>query len=245
MSMPCSELWESGFLLMPRGAGFVEFAVFDAAYEALKQGTRSFREMTADKVMPLVLERPVCLIVLRSMLGFTPSEWAYHASRHVGIELSQNAARTIDRDIRLAPKVPVSASAKVRRKRIHMLVESACALLAAGPAEEVRDALIHRLDKADTKEGLTSVVAAAELGAPYSMLLYERLLGRPFASHRDSVSELVGDIVENAVEGRTRAQPDQLQENEAGRAGARIRSEPGLHGAERTQPARGYRGEVD
>ena len=32
------------------------------------------------------------------------------------------------------------------------------------------------------------------------MLLYERLLGRPFASHRDSVSELVGDIVENAIE---------------------------------------------
>ena len=33
------------------------------------------------------------------------------------------------------------------------------------------------------------------------MLLYERLLGRPFARHRDSVSELIGNIVENAVEG--------------------------------------------
>ena len=32
------------------------------------------------------------------------------------------------------------------------------------------------------------------------MLLYERLLGRPFAGHRDSVSELVGDIVENAID---------------------------------------------
>ena len=32
------------------------------------------------------------------------------------------------------------------------------------------------------------------------MLLYERLLGRPFAGHRDSVSELVGDVVEAAVE---------------------------------------------
>ncbi len=32
------------------------------------------------------------------------------------------------------------------------------------------------------------------------MLLYERFLGRPFASHRDSVSELVGDLVENAIE---------------------------------------------
>ena len=32
------------------------------------------------------------------------------------------------------------------------------------------------------------------------MLLYERLLGRPFAGHRDSISELVGNVVENAIE---------------------------------------------
>ena len=34
----------------------------------------------------------------------------------------------------------------------------------------------------------------ADLGAPYSILLYERFLGRPFAAHRDSVSELVGSL---------------------------------------------------
>lgn len=33
------------------------------------------------------------------------------------------------------------------------------------------------------------------------MLLYERFLGRPFAGHRDSVSELVGDVLEAAIEG--------------------------------------------
>ena len=32
------------------------------------------------------------------------------------------------------------------------------------------------------------------------MLLYERFLGRPFAGHRDSVSELVGDNLESAIE---------------------------------------------
>lgn len=32
------------------------------------------------------------------------------------------------------------------------------------------------------------------------MVLYERFLGRPFAGHRDSVSELVGDILETAIE---------------------------------------------
>ena len=48
--------------------------------------------------------------------------------------------------------------------------------------------------------GLVSVQSSAELGVPYSVLLYERLLGRPFAGHRDSISELIGNIVENAIE---------------------------------------------
>ena len=34
------------------------------------------------------------------------------------------------------------------------------------------------------------------------MLLYERYLGRPFATHRDAVSELVGDVMETAIEER-------------------------------------------
>jgi len=40
----------------------------------------------------------------------------------------------------------------------------------------------------------------AGIGVPYAMLLYERFLGRPFAGHRDSVSELIGDNLESAIE---------------------------------------------
>nr|VFK40088.1 MAG: hypothetical protein BECKTC1821E_GA0114239_100666 [Candidatus Kentron sp. TC]VFK48772.1 MAG: hypothetical protein BECKTC1821D_GA0114238_10639 [Candidatus Kentron sp. TC] len=32
------------------------------------------------------------------------------------------------------------------------------------------------------------------------MLLYERYLGRPFAAHRDSVSDIVGGVLESAIE---------------------------------------------
>ena len=39
----------------------------------------------------------------------------------------------------------------------------------------------------------------SRLGVPYAMLLYERFLGRPFAGHRDSVSELVGNLLESAI----------------------------------------------
>jgi len=42
--------------------------------------------------------------------------------------------------------------------------------------------------------------AAAMLGVPYPMLLYERFLGRPFAGHKDSVSELIGESLEVRIE---------------------------------------------
>jgi hypothetical protein len=64
----------------------------------------------------------------------------------------------------------------------------------------VKDDQLHRLDKADTRRGRDSLKSISGLGAPYAMLLYERFLGRPFAGHRDSVSELVGDVLESAIE---------------------------------------------
>ena len=191
---------ESEFLLMPRGDGFVDFAEFDGAYEALKRATAGFRNLTPLPVARVVLRRPICLIVLRCMLGFTPPEWAYYASRHSGFEISQGAARALDRAIRLKPNVAVPRTALAKRRRIEVLVESACHLLDSGAVETSGERFIHRLDKADTQAGLGSVVAASEIGVPYSVLLYERLLGRPFASHRDSVSELVGDVLESAIE---------------------------------------------
>jgi hypothetical protein len=83
------------------------------------------------------------------------------------------------------------------------LVSAACQLLKQG-IEETDPDTIHRLDKADTCSGPVSLRHLANEGVPYPMLLYERFLGRPFAGHRDSVSELVGAAMENAVEERLR-----------------------------------------
>ena len=78
------------------------------------------------------------------------------------------------------------------------MVVSACGLLVQG-CPPTPDGTIHRLQKADTVGGLGALKNLADMGAPYAMLLYERL-GRPFAGHRDSVSELVGDGLESAIE---------------------------------------------
>lgn len=188
----------SEFLTMPKGYGFVDYTVFEAGYEALKKSTRGFASFTPSHVLATVIETPICLIVLRSMLGFTPPEWAYLAAQKAGPQLNQGFARTLDRKVRLSPLKRLSQGDEQSR-RIQAMVEVACELLTDG-CPEARQDQVHRLHKADTRGGLPALRNLATIGVPYAMLLYERFLGRPFAGHRDSVSELVGDGLENAIE---------------------------------------------
>jgi len=190
----------SEFLTMPKGEGFVEYPVFEQGYEALKKATCGFRDVSPNSVLATVYEIPIALIVLRAMLGFTPPEWAYVATQQSGTPVPQGAARTLDRKIRTTPLQPMSRNGGVTDERIEAMVATACKLLKEG-VPEAAPGVIHRLDKADTEAGLSSLQPMADLGVPYAMLLYERFLGRPFAGHRDSVSELVGDVLETAIEG--------------------------------------------
>lgn len=183
---------------MPKGEGFVDYPSFEAGYETLKMATGSFATLTPNLVLPVVLEKPICMIVLRSMLGFSPPEWAYLAAQKVGPELTQGFARALDRKVRLSPLKALKPSAEQLR-RIGAMVDVACELLNQG-CPTVREDQLHRLNKADTVGGLPAMRNLATIGAPYAMMLYERFLGRPFAGHRDSVSELVGDGLENAIE---------------------------------------------
>jgi hypothetical protein len=190
----------SEFLAMPKGDGFVDYALFEQGYEALKRATAGFRLIEPDRVVGCVFATPIAAVVLRAMLGFTPPEWAYVATQRTGVEVNQGAARSIDRKVRLAPLTPLRRNGGVTEQRIEALAITACQLLTEG-APQTPPEILHRLGKVDTADGLTSLQAAADLGIPYAMLLYERFLGRPFAGHRDSVSELVGDALESAIEG--------------------------------------------
>jgi hypothetical protein len=188
----------SEFLTMPKGEGFVEYPVFEQGYEALKRVTEGFRKLTPNTVTETVHQVPIALVVLRAMLGFTPPEWAYVTTQRTAVEVPQGAARTLDRTVRLKPLTPMRAGGGVTGQRIRAMVETACQLLTEGATQTA--GILHRLDKADTRQGLASLQPIADLGLPYAMVLYERFLGRPFAGHRDSISELVGDVVESAIE---------------------------------------------
>jgi len=193
---------QSSFLLLPRGPGFVTYPEFQQAYEVLKRHTAGFTAVEPDEVMNALQEDALAFIALRTMLGFTPPELAYIASQQAGSAIPQGFARNFDRRVRIKRQVPQPLSPQ-SRNRVIAMVSTACRLLRDGVGETTPD-MIHRLDKADTRSGPTSLKHLATEGVPYAMLLYERFLGRPFAGHRDSVSGLVGEVMEDAVEERLR-----------------------------------------
>ena len=192
------ESLQSSFLLLPKGPGFVEYRDFQEAYEVLKRHTASFEQIQADTVWEALKEDALSLLVLRSILGFTPPELAYVASVEARIGIPQSFARTLDRRVREDRKLFGRVTGETRQ-RIAAIVSVTCRLIGAG-SPRVPEDIVHRLDKADTRAGSRSLRPLAQTGIPYSMLLYERYLGRPFAGHRDAVSELVGDVMESAVE---------------------------------------------
>ena len=189
---------ESEFLVLPKGDGFVEYCVFECGYEALKIATDGFKEIEADNILPVTVSKPIAIVVLRTMLGFTPPEWGYVTTQITGIDVTKGFIRSLDRIARLTPESRLNPNS-VTEERLKAMVHTACQLLKA-KIPDTPDNQLHRLDKADTRQGVEGIQNLSIMGVPYAMLLYERFLGRPFAGHRDSVSELIGDSLESAIE---------------------------------------------
>ena len=193
-------------LLLPAGGDFVHSERFKEAYEHLRNATADFRDVTTDRVMEAVHADALAFVVLRTMVGLAPLELQdvaaeYDAEADDPVGFTSTAARGIDKSARTDRTAFPPGSTNVSYRRVRAMVATCCRLLNEGPPDVPAD-VIHRLDKVDTHEGLTSVQLAAEEGVSYSELLYERMLGRPFATHRDAVSERVGDVLEDAIEKR-------------------------------------------
>lgn len=210
----------SEFLLMPKGEGFIEFPDFRDALEVLKRHTQNFTVFSQATVGQAIRENSRAFGVLRAMLGMTSPEWADLARSELGRDVSQGAARNLDKSCRTDPRyvaeIEQRYAERLRRhrdagrsprpkslERIDALAAVAVQYVTRGAPTD-GDGVVHRLDKFDTQHGLESVRHAANESVPYAVLLYERYLGRPFAGHRDAVSELVGEVMENAIEERMR-----------------------------------------
>ncbi|MDR0593849.1 MAG: hypothetical protein LBG60_11445 [Bifidobacteriaceae bacterium] len=192
----------SQFMLLPKGPSFLGYADFQGGYEALRRATEGFSVIDTDRCWRAATVNGIAVIVLRTIMGVTPPEWQDLAkARHPEISFPNGFARSLDRKLRTNPAclAPPGGLAQKMTDRVTALLAAACKAISEGATAASAD-MMHRLDKFDTREGLADLRYASEQHVPYAVLLYERYLGRPFASHRDAVSELVGDVMETAVE---------------------------------------------
>jgi hypothetical protein len=199
----------SYFLEMPRGNAFCERDDFERGYKALRKATRRGAELSGEALLSAIGEEPRAWLVLRCMVGMSPGEAAYlaveeAAGRGEALIIDQADAREIDarakRGQQLLFDVPPRGSKQQRYDRLLRTVVPLLADVLRRPVPAVPPDRIHRLDKCDSHGGQATVAKMLSTGkVPYSELLYERLLGRPYASHRDSVSGIVGKLIENAV----------------------------------------------
>jgi hypothetical protein len=191
---------QSTFLFVPRGSSFVEYPRFREGYEVLKRATSAFRDFAPDPVWAAMREDAMAFVVVRTILGFKPGDLAQLAREEVGADVNENAARSLDVRCRIQRDFVEQSAIKadVHGERLRAMVEVACEYIEAG-APETDAKTIHRLEKVDTRDGLLSLQSVADNDVPYPVLLYERLLGAPFGTLRNSVSRLVGGVMESAV----------------------------------------------
>lgn len=191
---------QSFFLVMPKGRDFLTFTRFEGAYEVLREVTNGFADFTAQNALVAIGIDPLVLVVLRTIVGMSPPELANIASIPGGTLVDQATARRLDKRAKEG-KPLLAGTNDATKQAVQALVQTAVQLIVQG-APDVVETVIHRLDKADTRRGLDSVRQLATSGVSYAKFLYERLLGRAFATHRDAVSEQVGAVLENALKFR-------------------------------------------
>lgn len=195
---------QSQFLVLPKKGSFIEYSAFQAAYEVLKRHMKGFAVLNEREVWAALREDALGLVVLRTVVGMSPGEWAEIARQERGSDVSTTFARGIDVQVRKRRDYLARVkTGSLTEKRVGALVSVALEYIYRGAPPGAEDT-VHRLAKVDTAEGMMSLQYVASEHVPYPVLLYERYLGRPFASYRDSISELVGDVMESAIEERLR-----------------------------------------
>jgi hypothetical protein len=197
----------SQFMFIPRGKSFLSYEEFNAGYEALRVETSNFTALGVDRLWNALKSNARSLLVLRAIIGVSPPEWVDIAKEELQdyedllSDVDQGSARDVEYSVKNDSVFFTSRSGSGEKtvSRVTSLLHAAKIVLSRGP-EQTEAHLINRLDKFDTRGGLDTIHHAAMHDVPYSVLLYERYLGRPYASRRDSVSSLVGDVMESAIE---------------------------------------------
>jgi hypothetical protein len=206
------ETLQSYFVDMPRGESFLEGPDFHASFGRFREETSDGADLSPGTILGAIRKDSRAWVVLRAIAGVTPPEaaaLAMEAAVEEGDPLSITAevARRVDARCRrgepvlLADPKAGNKAARTDSEALSAMAKYLPSIVARGPGKVAEDR-VHRFDKVDTREGQKSIrQTLAEGGEMYPELLYERILGRPFATHRDAVSDLVGDALEYQIMG--------------------------------------------
>lgn len=171
---------------------FYELPTFETAYAAAAQATDNFRDVTPTVLAATIQTNPTTLLVFRTILGFTKTEFAYCTSlvgEADGLKLSGAKVDSMERD-------GSSTTPKHARLVGDTIAQVMDGTLFGDPPGELR----RKQAKPDTANGWSTVTQLAEDGAPYSWLLHQRHYGGAFRQVLDATSTQRGDLIEDVVE---------------------------------------------
>ncbi|MDQ3819517.1 MAG: hypothetical protein M3362_17820, partial [Acidobacteriota bacterium] len=84
---------QSQFLVLPKGNNFVDYREFQEAYEVLKRHTSAFTVFTNEAVWEALREHSLCFLIIRTILGVSPPEWADLANAELDTAITQGYIR--------------------------------------------------------------------------------------------------------------------------------------------------------
>ncbi|MDQ2761086.1 MAG: hypothetical protein M3Y17_11840 [Actinomycetota bacterium] len=174
-------------------APFYERAYFVEVYDAAAAATNDFTLVTEDRLIDVIREDPRTLLVFRTILGLTKSEFA-HTTALVAeaMHLKGLTAGKVDSMERTG--TPVSSDqARVVVATLTQILDGS---LFGAPGGDLRP----KLDKLDTRGGWASVQQLAVERVPYGDFLHQRHYGGAFRQVLDATSTRRGDLLEDAVE---------------------------------------------
>lgn len=170
-----------------------ELPVVEAAYDAARQGTAGFTNVSATDLADTIRAAPQALLAFRLIVGLLTNEFAgscklVATARGVS---SVSKGRIVSIEGGRAVK---AGEAEICAATIEDLM--AGTLFPAPPGGSVRPKQV----KPDTAGGWTTVRTLATDGVPYATFLHQRLYGGSFGQLLNATSKERGDLLEDPVE---------------------------------------------
>ena len=176
---------------------YYELPTFRAAYQEASERTSQFTDVSQDTLIEMLLSAPSTLLVLRTILGLTPQEFAKTTdlvAEPLGMKpLTPSRVNSMERNGNIGPKKTAYNTASLVAATVSGALDGS---LFPDPPGDLRP----KQQKFDTEDGWGTVKELARDGVPYDVFLHQRHYGGAFRQILDATSTKRGNIVEDAVE---------------------------------------------